>query len=113
MKQRMFLMLLAMSVAHQKIYQYYWSFGASILSRTSSSESPTGNSYGSFGVQFRKKMLLMLMAMSVAHRRVDNFNIIDLLEPPYPPFSADLVCTLQYPNNSHPRPFNSSVEKKT
>jgi hypothetical protein len=29
------------------------------------------------------KMFLKLLAMSVAHQKIDFFNVIDLLEPPF------------------------------
>jgi hypothetical protein len=49
--------------------------------------NPTGNSHGPLGVQFRKKrmklkMFLMLLAISVAHRKIDHFNISNLLKAP-------------------------------
>jgi hypothetical protein len=51
-------MLLAMSVAHQKIYHFHIIdfLKSTLLGRTSSAESPTGNSHSPLGIQFRTKL---------------------------------------------------------
>ncbi len=77
-----------------------------------SAVSPTGNSHGPFRVRLKKKlmklkMFLMLLAICDTHRKLDHFNIIDLLETPPPPSRQDLICSK--PNWQQPRPFNSSV----
>jgi hypothetical protein len=44
-----------------------------LLDRALSAVSPTGNSYGSLGVQFRKKfkkLKMFLMLLSVAHQKI-------------------------------------------
>jgi hypothetical protein len=61
--------------------------------------NPTNNSHGSLGVQFRKKrmklkMFLMLLAISVGHRKIDHFNISDHLEAPLTGMSSSAVTQL-------------------
>jgi hypothetical protein len=51
--------------------------------------NPTNNSHGPLGVQFRKKhmklkMFLMILAISVAHRKIDQFNVSDHLKASTP-----------------------------
>ena len=83
MKLKMFLKILAISVAHRKIDQ----FNISDHLKTHPSRqdricsNPTGNSHGPLGVQFRKKrmklkMFIMLLAINFAHRKIDQFNLV-------------------------------------
>jgi hypothetical protein len=91
MKLKMFLMLLAISVAHRKVDHFnivdLLESPPPLLGRTFSVVSPTGNSHGPLIGQCRiklmkLKMFLMILAISVDHRKIDHFNISNLLKPP-------------------------------
>ncbi len=65
------------------------------------------------GVQFRKKcmklkMFLMLQAISIAHRKIDQFNISDHLKTPHS--RQDLICS-NPTDNSH-SPLGVQFRKK-
>jgi hypothetical protein len=56
----------------------------------------------------KQTMLLMLLAMCVAHRKIDHFNIFDLLEPP---FSANLICCSPTGNSHLGIQFRKKLQK--
>ncbi len=100
----MFLMLLAISVAHRKIDHFNISdlLKAPPYRHELICSYSTGNSHGSLGVQFRKKhmklkMFLMLLAISVAHQKIDHFNISNLLK--VPPYRHELICSYSTGNS--------------
>jgi hypothetical protein len=89
MKLEMFLKILAISVAHRKIDQFNISDHLKAPPPPFRQElifsNPTNNSHGPLGVQFRKKrmklkMFLKILAISVVHRKIYQFNIRDHLK---------------------------------
>jgi hypothetical protein len=55
----------------------------------------------------------MLLAITVAHRKIEHFNIIDLLDPPppLPPYGQDLSCMVSQTGDSY-GPLGVQFRKK-